>query len=131
MKTEEILKTCQLNPGASEGAIRDAATSLGCSLPDDYVQFLRTHDGGEGFIGDNYLILWKVEELSIFNCEYEVEKYAPGLLLFASSGGGAGYGFDKRDAAMPVVSFEFIGMNLNEVDRVANSFTDFLALLAK
>lgn len=120
-----------MNHGASEDAIRDASVLLGCSLPDDYTQSLRSHDGGEGFIGGNYLILWKVEELGIFNREYEVEKYAPGLLLFASSGGGAAYGFDTRDSAMPVVRVEFIGMNLDEAERVASSFTDFLRLLAK
>ena len=131
MKTENILKDWQLNAGASEDAIRDAVSSLGCSLPHDYVQFLRDHDGGEGFIGHNYLIVWKAEELNTFNREYEVTKYAPGLLLFASDGGGEGYGFDTRNTAMPVVSVSFIGMDLNEAQRVASSFTDFLNLLAK
>ncbi|HPT51011.1 MAG TPA: SMI1/KNR4 family protein [Accumulibacter sp.] len=131
MKTEEILKDWQLNPGASVDAIRDAVSLLGCSLPPDYVQFLHDHDGGEGFIGDNYLILWKAEELSIFNREYEVEQYAPGLLLFGSDGGGEGYGFDTRDAAMPVVRVPFIGMELRYARAVAGGFTDFLNQLAK
>lgn len=131
MKMEELLKGWQLNAGVSEDAVRDAVSSIGCSLPSDYVQFLGDHDGGEGFIGHNYLIIWKAEELSTFNREYEVAKYAPGLLLFASDGGGEGYGFDTRDSTMPVVSVSFIGMDLNDVERVAGSFTDFLNQLAK
>lgn len=130
MKKEEILKDWQLNPGASADAIRDAVSLLG-SLPSDYIQFLHNYDGGEGFIGDNYLILWKVEELSVFNREYEVEQYAPGILLFGSDGGGEGYGFDTRDAAMPVVRIPFIGMELRYVRAVADSFIDFLNKLVK
>ncbi len=131
MTTTNPLKDCQLNSGAAEASIRDAALALGCSLPLDYSAFLLSHDGGEGFVGSNYLILWKAEELSVFDIQYEVEKYVPGLLLFASSGGGAGYGFDTRDPSMPVVSVEFIGMNWSEADRVGSSFTDFLNELAK
>jgi hypothetical protein len=70
MKTPEILKAWRLNAGASADAIRDAISSLGRSLPPDYVQFLCDHDGGEGFIGRNYLIVWRAEELSIFNREF-------------------------------------------------------------
>ena len=131
MKTEEMLKNFKFNPGALENAILDAESAFGCSLPPDYVDFLRGNDGGEGFVGSNYLILWRVEELSTFNREYEVEQYVPGLLLFASSGGGTGYGFDTRDPAMPVVSVEFIGMNWSEADPVAGGFRDFLNKLAK
>ena len=131
MKIEEILKGCQLNSGASEEELRDAISSVGHTLPPDYVQFLRTYNGGEGFIGENYLILWKAEELSVFNREYEVAEYAPGLFLFASSGGGTGYGFDTRDPSMPVIAVEFIGMDWSDADRVAANFTDFLNHLAK
>lgn len=131
MNKEFVLNDWKLNSGALEDTIRDAISELECSLPADYVQFLQEHDGGEGFIGDNYLILWMVEELSPFNREYEVRQYAPGLILFGSSGGGEAYGFDTRDVAMPVVRVPFIGMELRYVRSVASSFTDFLTQLAK
>lgn len=131
MNKDLVLTDWQLNAGAPAGTIRDAASSLSYSLPADYVQFLLEHNGGEGFIGDNYLILWKVEELDPFNREYEVGQYAPGLLLFGSSGGGEAYGFDTREIAMPVVRVPFIGMELRYVRSVASSFTDLLIKLAK
>lgn len=129
MKTEDEWKDWQFNQGASERAIRSAITSLGRPLPADYVQFLHNHDGGEGFVGDNYLILWRAEELSTFNREYEVARYAPGLFLFGSDGGGEGYGFDLRDPAMPVVRVPFIGMELRYATPVATCFTDLIAHL--
>lgn len=126
-----ILKDWQLNAAASEEAIHELVASLGCSLPADYVQFLREYDGGEGFIGDNYLILWKAKELLPFNREYEVDQHAPGIFLFGSNGGGEGYGFDTRDAAMPIVRVPFIGMDLRYAIVAASNFTDLLIHLAK
>src|SRR4051812_43533828 len=100
----------QLDPPADPGLVERLSSSFGVTLPSDYLDFLRQHNGGEGFIGDNYVIFWKAEELVRFNHEYEVEKYAPGILLFGSSGGGEGYGFDTDSGAMPIVCIPFIGM---------------------
>ncbi len=126
---EEILKDWQLNVGASEDAIRISIAKLGCSLPPDYVQFFREHDGGEGFVGDNYLILWSVEDLAPFNHEYEVEQYAPGILLFGSNGGGEGYGFDMNDTEMSIVRIPFIGMDRLYAIPVARSFSGLFSNL--
>lgn len=128
---ERTLKDWHLNAGASEETLRDVVQSLGHSLPPDYLQFLRRHDGGEGFIGNNYLILWRSEELSSFNREYEVNQYAPGLLLFGSNGGGEGYGFDMRETDMPIVRVPFIGMDLQYATSVARSFDDLFVQLER
>ena len=131
MKKEYSLKDWHLNAGVSNDIICDIVSPIGRKLPTDYEQFLREHDGGEGFISSNYLILWKAEQLNAFNREYEVERYAPGLFLFGSDGGGEGYAFDARDVTMPVVRVPFIGMELRYANLIAASFTDLLAQLAK
>jgi len=92
----------RLNCPAEASAVDGLSTPLGVALPESYIEFLRAHDGGEGFIGDNYVIFWKAEEVVDFNREYEVETYAPGIFLFASNGGGEAYGFDALDAEMPI-----------------------------
>lgn len=120
----------QLDPPADPGVVEGLSSSLGVALPSDYLDFLRQYDGGEGFIGDNYIIIWKAEELADFNREYEVEKYAPGILLFASDGGGEGYGFDTQSAAMPIVRVPFIGMERRYATPVAKDFPDLFAKLA-
>jgi SMI1 / KNR4 family (SUKH-1) len=124
------LKGWQLNAGASDILLQNAARLLGISLPPEYQNFIREHNGGEGFVGDNYLVLWKVEELHPFNIEYEVEQYAPKLLLFGSNGGGEAYGFDTRDLTMPIIMVPFIGMELIYARRVADNFSDFMVCLA-
>lgn len=116
--------------GPPRGSYLDETESaLGRKLPSDYVRFMREIDGGTGFISDNYLILWKAEELLTFNREYEIEMYAPGLFLFGSSGGGEGFAFDMRDEKMGVVMVPFIGMSLTDAKPIAPGFDDFLRYL--
>jgi hypothetical protein len=120
----------QFDEPADAGVVDGLSASLGVALPSDYLSFLRQHNGGEGFIGDNYIIFWKAEELADFNREYEVEKYAPGILLFGSDGGGEGYGFDTQSAAMPIVRVPFIGMERRYATPVAGDLPDLFAKLA-
>jgi hypothetical protein len=124
------LTQVQLNPPAESEVVGRLSKSLGFSLPESYIDFLQNHNGGEGFIGDNYIILWAAEELADFNREYEVATYAPGVFLFASDGGGEGYGFDLEDAAMPIVRLPFIGMERQYAERVAGNLPELFTRLA-
>jgi hypothetical protein len=101
---------------------------LGVSLPSDYLDF-RQHNGGEGFIGENYIVFWRAEELADFNREYEVDKYAPGILLFGGDGGGEGYGFDTQTEGMPIVRIPFIEMERRYATPVAKNFPDLISTL--
>ncbi|WP_275787081.1 SMI1/KNR4 family protein [Pararhizobium gei] len=118
-----------LDAPVDPGLVDGLPASLGVALPEDYIDFLKMHNGGEGFIGDNYIIFWKAEELADFNREYEVEQYAPGILLFASSGGGEGYGFDTQSEGMPIVRVPFIGMTRDDAELVAQNLPDLFAKL--
>lgn len=119
----------QLNPPAECEAINEVVKALGFSLPESYLDFLRAHNGGEGFIGDNYIIFWSAEELEAFNREYEVATYAPGIFLFASDGGGEGYGFDMQDVNKPIVRMPFVGMERQYADVVARDLPDLFTRL--
>ncbi|CAH0647521.1 SMI1/KNR4 family protein [Pseudomonas juntendi] len=120
----------QLNGPAEMSTIDNLSKNLAATLPESYIEFLKEHDGGEGFIGDNYIIFWKAEEVVDFNREYEVETYAPGIFLFASNGGGEGYGFDTLNAALPIVRIPFIGMDRQYAISVASDLPDLFAQLA-
>jgi len=97
-----------------------------CSLSPGYREFMTTYNGGEGFMGQQYVILWRSAELLDFNHDYEAATYAPGLLLFGSNGGGEGIAFDLRDQSMAVVVVPFIGMSCEDARFVAASFETFL-----
>ena len=120
----------QLNGPAEMSTIDNLSKNLAATLPESYIEFLKEHDVCEGFIGDNYIIFWKAEEVVDFNREYEVETYAPGIFLFASNGGGEGYGFDTLNAALPIVRIPFIGMDRQYAISVASDLPDLFAQLA-
>jgi hypothetical protein len=114
-------------PPATDEAIAAFEETLGAQLPGDYQRFLKIANGGEGFIGKNaYVILWGVDELASMNQAYEVENYAPGLLIFGSDGGGEAYGFDARNPHWTTVQVPFVGMGWKLARPIAVSFTGFL-----
>jgi hypothetical protein len=119
-----------LNPPAAGGTIEGLTSTLGGGRPRELFGFPSAAQRGEGFIGNNYLVLWKAEELADFNREYEVEKYATGILLFGSDGGGEGYGFDTQSAGMPIVRVPLIGMERRYATPVAKDFPELFAKLA-
>lgn len=119
------------NPPLDATAIRRFETESGLCFPGDYVRFLQQMNGGEGFVGNAYVILWRTEELLEMNKAYQVSDYAPGLFLFGSDGGGEAFAFDTRSPAKPIVAVPFVGMDLSLARLVAQSFEGFLDELFK
>jgi hypothetical protein len=117
------------NPPASREEIEKAQEALAFPLPRGYVDFLATADGGEGFIGKSYLILWKVEELASKNAAYNVAEFAPELFLFGSDGGGEAFGFDTRSKTGSIVSIPFVTMEMRRAKAVPPDFEAFLSVL--
>ena len=124
---EALLSEFNANPGASE----EALSALVGPFPDEYLTFLRRHNGGDGFIVSNYLVLWKAEEIFPFNRDYQVEKWAPDLLVFGSNGGGEAFAFDKREHPWSIVMVPFIGMELEVALPAGRTFSEFLHRLAQ
>lgn len=110
-------------PPSNATDIGSAEQMIGRSFPKEFKQFLLTANGGEGFVGDNYLVLWPVEDIVAFNRAYEAAEYIPGLQLFGSNGGGEGFAFDDDGG---VVCVPFIGMAADTAIKVGATFNDFL-----
>jgi hypothetical protein len=95
-------------------------------LPTDYVEAARTFGGREGFLGQQYLRLYRLSELAELNALYEFSTYNPALLVFASDGYGEVFAFDRlswKVLKVPVIPFPVPG---EEVDVVAENFTSFV-----
>ena len=124
---EELLADFSGNDPATEDALRAVETKVGKTLPPDFRELLKISNGGEGNIGNHYLMIWSIEEVLDYNQQYEVEKYAPGLMIFGSSGGGEAYAFDYRSGKFGgVVKIPFVGMDLDDVRSLAPAFIEFL-----
>jgi hypothetical protein len=123
---DRLLAKFNCNSPAGVAVIRQLEAESRVRLPDDYAKFLQQANGGEGFVGNAYVILWRVEELLEMNKAYQVAEYAPGLFLFGSDGGGEAFAFDTRSDAKPIVSVPFVGMELKLARPVAPNFKAFL-----
>ena len=90
----QLTAAMMLRGPASPAAIQQAEARLGVCLPPDYTEFLRTHNGGEGPIGDKgYGVLFAVEELPKTQENYSELDHFAGWVIFGSDGGGEGWVF--------------------------------------
>ena len=128
---QSILLNFSANDPCVNSSIENVEKHFGCLLPQQYKSFMSTHDGGEGFIGARYLILWRIGKLIEFNRDYEAAKYAPGFLLFGSSGGGEAFAFDMTRSDMKIRMVPFIGLSPKNAVFVADTFEHFLNHFAK
>jgi hypothetical protein len=127
---DKLLSNLNQNAPSPVAVIEGVERQLGVKLPVEYAEFLRKTDGGEGFIGKSaYVILWPVGEIVSMNQAYEVQKYAPGLLIFGSDGGGEAFGFDTRSPGWPVVQVPFVGMTWDLARPMVETFDEFLERL--
>src|SRR4051794_1898687 len=123
------LKVFDRLPGATDSEIRDCEQMIKHTLPEEYAEFMRLTNGGEGFIGEGYASFFALDQLQLMNESYEVEDFAPGLVIFASNGGGEAYGFDTRDEEWPIVMVPFIVMDWKYAIPMGRSFSEFLQML--
>ena len=78
-------------------------------------------------MGDSYWILWRAQDLHELNRAYEVEKWAAGLFLIGSNGGGEALALDMRTSSCSLVQVPFVGMELGLAVRVALRIAELLA----
>jgi len=115
---------------SKNGMPDDLLEAVPGGLPEDYLRFMAKRNGGDGFVGKNYLVLWSLEELVPFNRECEVTTYAPGLFFIGSNGSGEGFGYDLRPSSTPsLVMLPFIGMDWKDALPVGSSMDEFLSVL--
>lgn len=113
------------NPPAREADLRTFELQSGIKLPTDYEQFMRKMNGGEGFVGNGYVIIYPIEKLLEYNSGYRFEEYVPGLFLFGTNGGGEAFAFDRRNEDWSIVMVPFIPLELREAVTIAPRFATF------
>lgn len=89
-----------------------------------YEDYLRQTLSGEGMVGENnYLLLWKKNEIEELNDLYETREFLSDVILIGSDGGDMAYGIDIKGRYIEV---PFIGMDDEEMKVIGNSFDDFI-----
>jgi hypothetical protein len=121
-------KDFEPNAPASRQALASLRAGLSKPLPERYMVFLGRANGGEGFIGERYVRLWRAEELIEVNRGYNVAEFFPNLFLIGTDGGGEAYAFDVSVNDPTIFEVPFIGMP-SDARAIADSFDSFVAAL--
>jgi hypothetical protein len=129
LEPQQLFVEFNKNPPASSEAIQAFKAASWVQLPEDYLEFLRECNGGEGFIGGAYAMLWRVEELLEMNEGYSVREFAPELFLFGSDGGGEAYAYNLQTGMMPIVMVPFIPLEAELGIPLGANFHEFLETL--
>jgi len=99
---------------------------LRIAFPDNYKAFLSISNGFNDEVGQGYLALWSIEELS-WAGGYKLFELRPHRFLIGSNGGPTAYGI--IDGNYISVPFVFAGQWGDEVRVLGNSLEAFIAAI--
>ena len=77
-------------------------------IPQDYETFLKASNGGFGFIGEEYVIFTKAEELIATNAHYHVQDLFPGIMLIGNNGASEAIAIDLRPERTRYILIPFL-----------------------
>src|SRR2546425_12757513 len=85
------LSTLDKRVPADPATVERLTAAAGMNLPDEYLRFMASSDGGEGDLGRTWIEIWPAARVL-----GELESRPPhcgGVVLFAGTGANTGYGF--------------------------------------
>jgi hypothetical protein len=112
----------------------DRYTELRSKLPRSYVQFIESHNGWEGDLGDKlgYVVVWSRETIQERWDGYEMGEYLSDRWFpFGSDGGGEMLCFDLASGADRVFWIPYIGMSDAAAMAREYSFSEIAASILK
>jgi hypothetical protein len=122
---ETVASKFEITSGATDSMIEKLDTHFSLEFPNDYKEFLQFTNGLEGPTGDNYIVLWSVDEVIQLNRAYHVTEFVPNMIIFGSDGADEAFALDTTN--MTIVNFPFIGMGQIDSQKIAETFEDFLS----
>jgi len=117
-----------MGPAASLAQISNLEKCILRSLPEDYKEFLKRFNGGEGPLGNVDLRILGSEEVPIFNADYGItRRLGREIVAFATDGGDQCIVFDfQRPPNLRVVSFPLGALAFDEEKYLSASFKSLL-----
>lgn len=96
-------------------------------LPDDYIEFMKLHNGGEGPVGEyGYLAIWDTNEFIDTNVKGIYNVPISDMVYFSSDRSGLLYAFDTRSDMKSIVEIPEDAEDFSEIDEVATSLKEFI-----
>lgn len=115
----------KLGEPSSKADLEKYLPQLPSELPEAYLNFLRQYNGTEGDLPvQPYCFqLWKSDELSEANKDYEIQNYLPGYFGIGGNGGGELIAFNLKNQR--IFAIPFCPMDEQDALLVAENFEEF------
>lgn len=127
---EKYMNDMDLNESTEDLLIEEVEKKIGIKFPYQYRNFILSHNGAEGPIGENsYLVVWPIDEIVSLNEEYGVFEFTPEILYFGSDGGEMAYAFDRRGSVLKIVEIPFESINVADAVELSDDFNDFIKMM--
>ncbi|MDZ4362158.1 SMI1/KNR4 family protein [Brevundimonas sp.] len=112
---------------AHQAAVASLLAGFARNLPPDYIEFLTKWDGGEGFIGNHYVVVHGPALSQGTNAAHA--EFGNPIQFLGGDGGGEAIGFDLREGQQfQLVMAPLIGTDdQSSWVPMASSFTDLMA----
>ncbi len=97
------------------------------TLPVQYLDFMKKHNGGVGDIGETWFLLYGLEELQEINEAYDIERFLPDHIIIGSNGGGELYGIDSKGNYFNVpvlIEEEYISYLGNDIEKLPDRINE-------
>jgi hypothetical protein len=110
----------------------DRYTQFRAALPRSYVDFIESHNGWEGDLGDElgYLVIWNRETIQERWDSYEMaQSLSDRWFSFGSDGGGEMLCFDLPSRTDRIFLIPYIGMSAEEAMPFRGSFAQVAAAI--
>ena len=99
-------------------------------FPNDYIEFIK-HYWGEGYIGKNYLSIWKPEWVGPLNKDYTIQKrLGKNCYGFGTDGGDRCYMFDNKNGNK-IIRCELGNLDYEDIEIMANTFYELIEKMNK
>ena len=92
---------------------------------------MRRSNGASGFVGNAYLSVYEAETIDALNRAGGIEERAPGLIVFASDGGGISYGFDLKREPTGIVEIHAMDIGFEQPTYCSDTFGGHLDYLSR
>ena len=115
-----------LSPDIATHGEREFITLLNSNLPQEYLEYMNTFNGGGGPFGNpkKHLILWSAKDVVKLNPYYSGEQFSEDSIIIGSDGGGTLFGFNLRDRFF--FESDVFEMTYETVKRCGHNFLSFL-----
>jgi hypothetical protein len=121
---EKYLIRVEKNDRTDYAEFHEFINKLDFNVDSDFVMFLKNNNGASGFIGNNFISFWKLNELLILNPYYDYIDECNDFFFFATDGSNFGYAFEKKTGF--VVGIDFLDISFEKPLYISDNFLNFL-----